>query len=81
MLQVKLAKDKKVREQLEQMEFNALDILDRRGGDLSKLTSALLAILLTWHRVPKVGGFNKNEKLSNGVRIVISMMPPPPYEK
>jgi hypothetical protein len=36
----KLMKDKKVREQLEQTELIALDIVKRRGGDPSKLTSS-----------------------------------------
>jgi hypothetical protein len=65
-LREKLAKDKKVRERLERMEFNALDIIQRRGGDPSKLTSGNLTTLLTWHRVSKVGELKKEKSWQSG---------------
>ena len=77
----KLIKDKKVRERLERTELIALDIVKRRGGDPSKLTSGDLTALLTWHRVPKVGELNKEEKLAKWGRIMNSLKPPPSYEK
>jgi hypothetical protein len=76
-----LAKEKKVRERMERTEFNALDIIARRGGDTTKLTSGELTILLTWHKVPKVIGMNKEQKLSKWGRILTSGKPPPLYEK
>jgi hypothetical protein len=80
-LREKLAKDKKVRERLKRTEFNALGIIQRRGGDPSKLTSGDLTTLFTWHRVPKVGELNKEEKLAKWGRIMTSMKLPPSYEK
>ncbi len=66
---------------MERTEVNALDIIQRRGGDRNKLTSGDLTTLLTWHRVPKVGELNKEEKLAKWGRIVTSMKSPPSYEK
>ena len=77
----KLIKDKKVRERLERTELIALDIVKRRGGDPSKLTAGDLTALLTWHRVPKVGELNKEQKLAKWGRIMNSLKPPPSYEK
>ena len=70
-------KEKKVREQMERTEFNALDIIAKRGGGTTKLTSGDLTILLTWHKVPKVIGMNKEQKLFKRGRIVSSGKPPP----
>ncbi len=68
-----------MRERLEQTELNALDIIERRDGDPSKLTSGNLTTILTWHRLPKVGELNKEENEVG--RIMISMKPLPSYEK
>jgi hypothetical protein len=38
-------------------------------------------MLLTWHRVPKVGELNKEEKLAEWGSIVTSMKPPQFYQK
>jgi len=38
-------------------------------------------MLLTWHRVPKVGELNKEEKLAKWGRIVTSMKPPQSHQK
>jgi hypothetical protein len=51
----------------------------KRGGDTMKLSSGYLTILLTWHKVPKVIGMNKEQKLSKWGRIVSSGKPPPSY--
>ena len=53
----------------------------KEGGDPSKLTAGDLTSLLTWHRVPKVGELNKEEKLAKWGRIMNSLKPPPSYEK
>jgi len=72
-----LAKEKKVRERMERTEFNYFEV----GGDTTKLTSGDLTILLAWHKVPKVIGTNKEQKLTKWGRIVSSGKPPPSYEK
>ncbi len=66
---------------MERTELITLDIVKRRGGNPSKLTSGDLTALLTWHRVPKVGELNKEEKLVKWGRIMTSSKPPPLYEK
>ncbi len=66
---------------MEYTEFNALDNIEKRGGDTTKLTSGDLTILLTWHKVPKVIGMNKEQKLSEWGRILTSGKTPPSYEK
>ena len=70
-----------MREQLEQTELNVFDIIQRGVGNPSKLTLGNLTTLFTWHRVPKVGELNREEKLAKWGRIVTSMKPPPLYDK
>jgi hypothetical protein len=36
----------------------------KEGGGTTKLTSGDLTIILTWHKVPKVIGMNKEQRLS-----------------
>ncbi len=45
-MQENRAKEKNVRERMEHTEFNALDIVVKRGGGTTKLTSVDLTILL-----------------------------------
>jgi hypothetical protein len=80
-LREKLAKEKKVRERQERTESNALDILRRKGDDVTKLNSGDLSILLTWHQVSKVVDMNKDKKLAAWLRIVGSRKSPPSFEK
>jgi hypothetical protein len=80
-LREKLAKEKKVHERQERTESNALDILRRKGDDVTKLNSGDLSILLTWHQVSKVVDMNKDKKLAAWLRIVGSRKSPPSFEK
>ena len=80
-LREKLAKEKKVRERQERTESNVLDILRRKGDDVTKLNSGDLSILLTWHQVSKVVDMNKDKKLAAWLRIVGSRKSPPSFEK
>jgi len=80
-LREKLAKEKKVHERQERTESIALDILRRKGDDVTKLNSGDLSILLTWHQVSKVVDMNKDKKLAAWLRIVGSRKSPPSFEK
>jgi hypothetical protein len=80
-LREKLVKEKKVCERQERTESNALDILRRKGDDVTKLNSGDLSILLTWHQVSKVVDMNKEKKLAAWLRIVGSRKSPPSFEK
>ena len=80
-LHEKLAKEKKVSQQQERTESNALDILQRKGNDATKLNLGDLSILLTWHQVSKVGDMNKDKKLAEWLRIVDSRKLLPSFEK
>jgi hypothetical protein len=54
-LRENLAKEKKVCQQQERTESNRLDILQRKGDDVTKHNSGNLLILLTWHQVLRLG--------------------------
>ena len=58
-----------------------MNIIVKREGDTTKLTSGELTILLTWHKLPMVIGMNKEQKISKWGRIVSSGKRPPSYEK
>ena len=62
-LREKLGKDKTLRERQEKNESVALDILQRKGEDPTKLTATNLTALLTWHQHPKLAGMLKDAKL------------------
>ncbi len=66
---------------MERTDFNALDIIAKRGGDTMKLTSGDLTILLTWRKVPKVISMNKEQNLLKWLRIVTLGKSLPSYEK
>ncbi len=77
----KLAKEKIVRERQEKIETNAKIIQAAKGGDVTKLTSSDLTILLTWYQHPRAAGMKKDEKLAAWVAIVDSGREPPLFEQ
>ncbi len=52
-----------------------------KGGDVTKLTTADLTILLTWYQHANVAKMKKDEKLAAWVVIVSSGRAPPLYER
>lgn len=54
-LRENLAKEKKVCQKQERTESNGLDILQRKGDDVTKHNLGNLLILFTWHQVLRLG--------------------------
>jgi hypothetical protein len=69
-----------MREWMERNELNLLAILERRGGDMMKLTASNLTTLLSWHWHPKLAGMKKEEKLAAWLSIVSNGKTPQSYQ-
>ncbi len=80
-LREKLAKDKTLRERHEMNQNVALDILQRKGENLTTLTSVDLTALLTWHQHPKIAGMLKEAKFVAWMGIKNSGKSPPSFER
>ena len=80
-LREKLAKDKTLRARREKNESVALDILERKGDDPTKLTATDLMALLTWHQHPQVAGMKKDAKFVAWMEIKRRGKAPPAFDK
>jgi hypothetical protein len=80
-LHEKLAKDKTLRERQEKNQHVALNILQRKGANLTTLASADLIALLTWHQHPKVAGMLKEAKFVAWMGIKNSGKAPPLFKR
>ena len=80
-LREKLGKDKTLRERQEKNQNVALDILQRKGENLTTLTSADLTALLTWHQHPKIAGMLKEAKFVAWMGIKNSGKNPPSFKR
>jgi hypothetical protein len=77
----KLAREKTVRESHKKIETNAMMIQAAKGGDVTKLTSSNLTVLLTWHQHAKVATIKKDKKLAAWVAIDSSGREPPLFKR
>jgi hypothetical protein len=68
-------------ERQEKSESIALDILERKGENLTMLTGTDLTALLTWHQHPKVAGMKKDAKFVTWMEIKRRRKAPPAFEK
>ncbi len=80
-LREKLAKDKTLRARREKNGSVALDILERKGDDPTKLMAADLMALLTWHQHPQVAGTKKDAKFVALMEIKRRGKAPPAFDK
>ena len=76
-LREKLGKDKTLYERQEKSKSIALDILKRKGENLTMLTGTYLTALLTWHQHPKVAGMKKDAKFVAWMEIKCHRKAPP----
>ena len=65
-----------MRARREKNESVALDILERKGDDPTKLTATDLTALLTWHQHPQVAGMKKDAKFVAWMEIKRRGIPP-----
>jgi hypothetical protein len=80
-LREKLVKDKTLRERQEKNQNVALDILQRKGENLTMLTLAGLTALLMWHQHPKVARMLKEAKFVAWMGIKNSGKNPPSFKR
>ena len=70
-----------MRARREKNESIALDILERKGDDPTKLTATDLTALLTWHQHPQVAGMLKDAKFVAWMEIKRRGKAPPAFDK
>ena len=80
-LREKLRKDKTLHERQEKNRTIALDILQRKGENLTTLTGTDLTALLTWHQHLNVASLKKDTKIVAWMEIKCRGKAPPAFDK